>query len=712
MPSVSVLYVNDGVVGPHLELLRKICEPHSNTRPHVTVRFFDKLSLTEEHLNTRVSHLDFVEPGLFWPDSRSKNRRHTVFIKCQSDELVHIEHKPHFPTSAFHVTLYDGQSPRFATELLAVLEEFRWHFRVRLPQGTKLTRVELSTDRRNDVSSAPKPELLHLLRGAAPSVDLADLTGLSHKRRIELIRAVCSHLHRSINGLEKLTPQTARLNARDLRLTEDRLESRIHLTPPELALQITRYAVSLLGTASFPIHFGDPAVGGGAFFLSLLKVVPERLIGSAIGIDLSRAQIIAARSRLASYPIDILPGDFLGMDRLPRRNLILANPPYQRHQGVNSNYKSSLRERASIKLGIEVSGRSGLYIYFMILSHDWMLPEAIAAWLIPSEFMQTAYGAAIRTYLTKRVELLRVHQFGHDTPQFENAQVLPSVVVFRNRPPTSDQQIHLTSGGTLQEPMTSDVVTLSDLAARPTWRIPFGANLEHAGTAVRIRDIFRVTRGIATGANDIFILQRSEAAEAGIAPQFLKPILPKARTLPCDIIDADKDGYPKLRPQLCVLDCDLPEEDIQRRFPLLAHYLDTIKASGILRSVLVRNRHPWYRQERRAPAPFLCTYMGRGSGGKPPLRFIWNKSDAIATNTYLMLYPRPELAELIRESPGKQAELFDLLRSAAEGPISEYSRIHAGGLRKIEPGELGSVRLPSAPHWLTELIEPEFALGE
>ena len=220
----------------------------------------------------------------------------------------------------------------------------------------------------------------------------------------------------------------------------------------------------------------------------------------------------------------------------------------------------------------------------------------------------------------------------------------------------------------------------------------------------RLRDLFSVRRGIATGANDFFVLARAEASRLGIPEIALRPLLPKARMLTTDIIDSEKDGYPALRPQLCLLDCDLPEVDVRKRFPKLMAYLDTAKGLGIRERNLLRSRNPWYRQERRKPAPFLCTYMGRPASNGPPLHFIWNKSEAVVTNTYLMLYPRPALAKLLADQPQIYAKLFALLRETAQTTMSEFLRIHAGGLRKIEPKDLQQVRLPKHPTWLKKII--------
>lgn len=469
--------------------------------------------------------------------------------------------------------------------------------------------------------------------------------------------------------------------------SNDNLE--VHLTPPELADSITKYAVSFLNPQVL-INFGDPSVGTGAFYSALLKNVEKNRISSAIGVDVSPKQVEAAKWRWENKNMQVLLDDYLHMEKLPHRNLILANPPYMRHQGIPSAYKLELRQRASVTMGMKISGLSGQYVYFLLLSHQWMDEGAVAAWLIPSEFMQTSYGEAIREYLTHRVTLLRIHQYNHDDPQFENAEVLPCVVVFRNIAPSKSDKAILSIGGTLDNPTQVESVIIGNLNPHIKWTIPLRSYENYNKSDIRIKDLFIIKRGIATGANDFFILDKSQIKSYELPDSVLTPILPKIKSIDTDILEADEWGNPITEQQLFVLNVKMNTDEI-KKFPKLQEYISW--GEQYRTRTLLKSRSPWYKQEIREPAPFLCTYMGRGNGNKPPIRFIWNKSKAIATNNYLMLYPNPKLKALLDKDPSANEELFNILKQAALNTLFEYTRIHAGGLNKIEPNELREVRL-------------------
>lgn len=709
MPSVLVLYLADKIVGVHLELLRNICEPSSKSKPHITVRYSDKLSIPEAHLRTAVSHIDLLEVGTFGLELGNDQSNKTVFIRCRCDELLPLEHKPYFPTSEFHITLYDGTSKNFARLLARLLRKYNWAFQVPLPSEIELTAIKIRPkNRRKQAHTLEReynPKVVSLFKRLTQENLNSDfLNSLSDKMRLEYVALVCESLLSLTESFARVTVPTRKKFSR---LPGQASDYEIHLTPPELAQSIAAYACKFLDRADQNnINFGDPAVGTGAFYGALLSVKDRSSIDSAIGIDISPRQVEAARLRWNSKDMKVIEADYLHMGDIPQRNLILANPPYLRHQGIDPDYKKELRIRASLDMGMRISGLSGQYVYFILLSHKWMSPGAIAAWLIPSEFMQTGYGKALRHYLSRTVKLIRIHQFSSDAPQFENAETLPCIIVFKNVAPLDLPSAKFTFGGTLENPTSSQDVIVGNLDSEQKWHIK-PKNIAHRDeSGVRLGDLFAVRRGIATGANQFFVLDRNVAKELGIPKKALRPILPKAMSLSSDVVEQERDGYPQVARQLCVIDTDMAEDEIKNKYPEFAEYLKKGAQEGVKNGHLVGRRVPWYRQERRDPAPFLCTYMGKAHGDKPAIRFIWNKSAAIVTNTYLMLYPHASVRRLMDENNEVTSKLFDILKRSTWEAMAEFSRLHAGGLSKIEPRELLEVWLGPVPPEIKAVANP------
>jgi hypothetical protein len=715
VPKVSLLPLDDDVVSPHLYLLRMICDPESRSKPHITIRFFDRLEVPQAYHDTSVNYIDLVEastfpPARFGPQSEEANLRHTIFIRCKSDDLAPLEHKPDYPESDLHLTIYDGRSATFAKQLLAELRRHKWGIRVPLPPVTKLRVKEIRRAGRRRSKEREISSTVSNLFYSATSVKIESISidDLPDKERLGLCRSILNSLFKAIRGFERIPTHhrgTLPSNSRP----EDPELPEVHLTPPELAMQITKYAVGLLGD-SVSIDFGDPAVGTGAFYAALIQAVGQAGISSAFGVDINSDQVAAAQWRWSDKGLRVVKGDYLHMDMLPKRTLILANPPYLRHQGIPSSYKIRLLERASLRTEIKISARSGLYVYFLLLSHDWMAADGVAAWLIPREFMKSIYGSSVRQYLTENVELCRLHDFGSDVPQFENATVAASVVFFRNRLTSPNHEVLLTSGRDLNAPVYSEQVRLRDLQGVSGWSIPHRKAVRANWHDTNIGDVFNVRRGIATGANDFFVMSRIVAEKCGIPECALVPILPKIRRLRKEIIETEADGYPSVEPQLCVIDCSLAEEVVREKYPFMWEYLKKGIDAGVVTRYLVKRRNPWYRQEQRQPAEFLCTYMGRGSSGVLPIRFIWNKSKAIALNTYLMLYPKPELQRALSVSAERSEQLFEILKRTAAETLWEMAHVRAEGLVKIEPRELLNVRLTEVPKWITDAASPRLPL--
>ncbi len=465
-------------------------------------------------------------------------------------------------------------------------------------------------------------------------------------------------------------------------------------TPTELALDILEYASRRL-VESPTVRFIDPAIGTGSFFSALLKVFPAGRLASAVGYEVDPHYGEPAARLWNETILDLRLEDFTlatpSSDR-DRFDLLICNPPYVRHHHITSSEKLRLKALTKEACGIDMNGLAGLYCYFLGLSHRWMVKGGLAGWLIPGEFMDVNYGASVKSYLLDKVTLRHIHRFDPTEAQFGDAHVSSSVVWFSNDEPLPNHRVRMTYGGSLLQPRLEREVPVETLRRDPKWtRYPLKETCAELPWPT-LAAFFDIKRGLATGNNKYFILSIEEIEERGLPIEAFRPILPSPRYLPETEILADGNGNPVLSRRLFLLDCRLPEEEIRERLPTLGTYLEEGKAKGIADRYLCRHRTPWYAQERRPPAPFLCTYLGRSDkkNGRP-FRFILNHSLATAPNVYLMLYPRNILARAIAESPHLKRRVWEFLNRIGSKDMLNEGRVYGGGLHKLEPRELGRV---------------------
>jgi adenine-specific DNA-methyltransferase len=493
------------------------------------------------------------------------------------------------------------------------------------------------------------------------------------------------------DGEERRLREQARLDL--VRGAAERNRTGQFATPSLLAEEIVRFCWQRWQQCPRSVSFLEPCIGTGSFYSALLRVFPNDWIERAEGYEIDEEYADATKSIWHESGLALTLGDFLQQPQPRRRfNLLITNPPYVRHHHLDRVQKVFLQDLVRERLGIRISGLAGLYCYFLLLSDAWLEQGGLSLWLIPAEFMDVNYGTAVKEYLTTRVRLLHLHRFRPAEVQFDDALVSSAVVVFEKAKP-DDQEVVFSLGGSLLKPAQSISTRLRSLGATEKWTSYTAAsclNTSRSQKEILFGDLFQVRRGLATGNNRFFILPRAEARRIGLPVEFLRPILPAPRQMSEQVIEANPDGFPKLDPQLALLDCRLTELEIKKRYPNLWCYLEGGKRKCIHEKYLTSRRSPWYSQEDRPAPPFLCTYMGRNSNGRKPFRFLWNKSQATAHNVYLLLYPRNILQEVLTRDPSLQAAVFAALQSLDTEKIAGSGRVYGGGLYKLEPKELSS----------------------
>ncbi len=243
-------------------------------------------------------------------------------------------------------------------------------------------------------------------------------------------------------------------------------------TPSALATDILTHARNIIPKQA-DVRFLDPGIGTGSFYSAFLRVFGTGRAYPAIGFEIDDHYGIPARQLWAGHNLDIRSEDFTKAippkDEREKATLVVCNPPYVRHHHMSGDEKKRLSAWLSMRHGVSLSGLSGLYCYFLCLSKDWMAKGGLAAWLIPSEFMDVNYGRAVKEFLLNNVTLLQIHRFSPDDVQFGDALVSSAIVWFKNETPTPGHCVKFSFGRSLLKPTREKKYSIEVLREEKKW---------------------------------------------------------------------------------------------------------------------------------------------------------------------------------------------------------------------------------------------------
>lgn len=481
-------------------------------------------------------------------------------------------------------------------------------------------------------------------------------------------------------------------------------------TPPRVADEIVAYALQQVGKRE--IRYLEPGFGTGAFYTSLLTQVGiDQEITEARGYEIDPYYAEPVRQLMASTPLDLRLQDFTEAKPEPF-DIVLCNPPYVRHHHLESSKKIALSQQIGAQYGIKTTGLTGLYNYFMMQGEAWLSDVGISAWLVPSEFLDVNYGVAVKKFLLQNVVLTRIHLFESEDVQFDDALVSSAVVWYKKGKASPEHTIELSYGGSLLQPTHSRQVLHRTMDAQDKWmrQIKSGVNRSTSTRATRehfvLKDFFDVKRGLATGDNGFFILNEQQIEALQLPANVLTPVLPSPRYLKGEVVTSSAKGIPTNVDRLFLLNCRQTPDVLESNYPKVWKYLKS-GVGTVSEKFLARNRKLWYLQESRDPAPILCTYMGRGpKDSNTPFRFILNESKAVATNSFLMLYPKPFWRMQAANDPHLMRRVWEILSSITTADMIAEGRTYGGGLEKIEPSELGNVPVRQLAELLNLMANP------
>lgn len=416
----------------------------------------------------------------------------------------------------------------------------------------------------------------------------------------------------------------------------------------------------------------EPAYGLGIF--SRVLAQNSTLPVDAYEID---GQIFAKAVIVCPNGVNLINEDYFTSDWNTKYDAIVCNPPYLKfHDYDNATYISDVNSH----LGTKLNGFTNLYTLFLLKSIAQLQEGGRLAYIIPSEFLNSDYGIEVKRALIQSNTLRHIIVVDFTECAFDDALTTACILLCERTSDSESVRFSLVNkiqglNNCLREYVEYNT---SELDANIKWKSYYEeGNSCKYNHLVPFSKFAKVSRGIATGANEYFTFKRSKVNGYDIPEECLMPCI-------CKAVDASQifftqNEFTKLlnedKAVYLFNGSASPDNTNVRR------YIHLGEKSGVNKRYLTANRTPWYAIENRIPAPIWVSVFNRNG-----LRFIRNEANIYNLTTFHCVYPK---------NTGVDVDVLFayLITDVAKEIFLDNSRQYGNGLVKFEPNDLnkGSV---------------------
>ena len=411
----------------------------------------------------------------------------------------------------------------------------------------------------------------------------------------------------------------------------------------------------------------EPAYGLGIF--SRILAQNATLPIDAYEID---EQIFASAVTARPNGVNLRNEDYFASDWNAKYDAIVCNPPYLKfHDYDNATYIPDVNNH----LGTKLNGFTNLYTLFLLKSIAQLQEGGRLAYIIPSEFLNSDYGVEVKHALIESNTLHHIIVIDFTECAFDDALTTACILLCERTTGSVSVRFSLVNNIEGLNTCLSEYTeyNTSELDANIKWKSYYEAgNSCKYNHLVPFSKFAKVSRGIATGANDFFTFKPSKADDYDIPEECLMPCICKAVDAPqtfftqneyTELINADKAVY-------------LFNGSTAPNNKNVLRYIHLGEESEINKRYLTASRSPWYAIENRPPAPIWVSVFNRSG-----LRFIRNEANIYNLTTFHCVYPK---------NTGLDVEVLFayLITDVAKEIFLDNSRQYGNGLIKFEPNDL------------------------
>ena len=414
-------------------------------------------------------------------------------------------------------------------------------------------------------------------------------------------------------------------------------------------------------------HVLEPAYGLGIFSRVLTQ-------NTTLPVDAYEIDGLIFASALPTRPngVNLRNEDYFTCDWNSKYDAIVCNPPYLKfHDYDNATYIPDVNSH----LGTKLNGFTNLYTLFLLKSIAQLQEGGRLAYIIPSEFLNSDYGVEVKRALIQSNTLQHIIVVDFTECAFDDALTTACILLCERTTNSEKVRFSLVNNIEMLNTCLGEYVEYdtSKLDANIKWKSYYEeGNSSKYNHLVPFSKFAKVSRGIATGANEYFTFKPSKADEYDIPEKCLMPCICKAVDAPqtffthndfSKLSNGDKAVY-------------LFNGSVADTNTSVLRYIRLGEDSGINKRYLTASRSPWYAIENRPPAPIWVSVFNRSG-----LRFIRNEANIYNLTTFHCVYPKTDEVDV-------DVLFAYLITEVAKEIFLDNSRQYGNGLVKFEPNDL------------------------
>jgi len=481
-------------------------------------------------------------------------------------------------------------------------------------------------------------------------------------------------------------------------------------TPDWIADAMVEYVAAGLGREREFLCLFDPCVGSGSFYEASKRIERER--GGRIrfsGVEIDEQVLGEWVKREGGIKV----GDFLWED-ISASSLegIVGNPPYVRHHRLSAKVKERGRSLCESIVGKKLDGRAGLHIYFLVYALHLLAKGGRLAFIMPADVCEGKFASDLWEWISYKYRIDSILTFKPEASPFPDVDINPIITFIEHKPAKEktyywvecrepgSKHLQRWAGLSFEERGSYSchelVICPRDLQEGVRFGISKSPLISGNSKTSRykLKDFARVCRGIATGANEFFLLNSKQVEMLGVGSEYFQRVIRRTKDIVGDEINfetldvLDRGGIPTF---LLSIPKGKERHDLPKNLEL---YLRHGEFLGLPMRPLLSRRHPWYQGEVRQPPAILFTYLGRRR-----CRFIRNQAQVVPLTTFLCLYPQ--------DNDWSYTEfVWQLLNhSQTLESLQLVSKSYGGGAIKVEPRSLEE--LPILDEVIESIIEKQ-----